>query len=482
MFARRKRPGFTLIELLVVIAIIGMLAMLLLPTLSTARETARKTQCMSNMRQLGIAMKSYETKYNGFPGYVNYTQMKDGTPYKDRVFSAARGTSWAIELLPELDRRDLYDQIRTPLTSSSSSGGSSGGSSGSGSGSGSSGQQSNSMFNIYVMVPVFLCPSNPPPTTVGSPISFVLNTGLPDVATPGARDFRANGVFHDMWSDNPRNPTRQGNVAPQKMTEAFISGKDGLEYTLLASENIDAGNYIDSMECYLGMTWQINTPTLTGGSPPYTANPPEDFNRINNSKGQGFQNYPSPFTGMTTGTAASSSGSGGSGGGASGGGASGGASSSSRVRYKSMLEAAEGLAARFESTTGSLAASWQLKPRIGFQATGGGTGGGTSGGGSSDPTTSTGVSNPTLAAGYARPSANHPGGVNVIFCDGRAVFLNEQIDYYVYCLLMTPDGANVKTPGTQASQSGSSGGSSQTGQMQGYTNVNPPFDPGWLER
>lgn len=105
-----RNRAFTLVELLVVIAIIGVLMGLLLPAVQMAREAARHSSCMNNLRQIGIAMQSYHALNGAFPwgGYYH------PEVYIDNVFvdgTRARGFAWSVYLLPHLEQQALYDQI-----------------------------------------------------------------------------------------------------------------------------------------------------------------------------------------------------------------------------------------------------------------------------------------------------------------------------------------------------------------------------------
>lgn len=129
----RQRAGFTLIELLVVVAIIAVMLGLLLPAVQKVRETASRTKCVNNLKQMGLALHNYEIQNEHFP--AGYYQ-----------FGMYTYTGWQLQLLPYVDQMNMWNESVAYL----------------------SGNQSDTDFNSYPAVnyplPLFICPTNTRPT------------------------------------------------------------------------------------------------------------------------------------------------------------------------------------------------------------------------------------------------------------------------------------------------------------------------------
>ncbi len=99
------RSAFTLVELLVVIAIIGILVALLLPAVQSAREAARRSQCINNLRQLGISLQNHHNAVGQFPMNVNWIHSSDGNrPARDFA-------SHLINITPYIEENALHSAI-----------------------------------------------------------------------------------------------------------------------------------------------------------------------------------------------------------------------------------------------------------------------------------------------------------------------------------------------------------------------------------
>ncbi len=140
----RSRRGFTLIELLVVIAIIAVLIGLLLPAVQAAREAARRSQCVNNLKQIALALHNYESTNSSFP--------LGGNPARN-IQNLAEIRSWGAwsaqsMLLPYVEQGPVYNSMNFMIVAR---------------GSGLGEQMNNT--GITTRIASFLCPSSPLPSS-----------------------------------------------------------------------------------------------------------------------------------------------------------------------------------------------------------------------------------------------------------------------------------------------------------------------------
>jgi prepilin-type N-terminal cleavage/methylation domain-containing protein/prepilin-type processing-associated H-X9-DG protein len=106
---KRHRQGFTLVELLVVIGIIAVLIAMLVPAVQKVREAAMRTQCVNNLKQIGLGLHSYHDVHLKFPPA---SQQPYATVNQDANldYGLPFGPNWAVMILPYIEQQPLYDQ------------------------------------------------------------------------------------------------------------------------------------------------------------------------------------------------------------------------------------------------------------------------------------------------------------------------------------------------------------------------------------
>ena len=105
---RNRRPAFTLIELLVVIAIISILAAILFPAFGRARESARRSSCLNNFKQIGLGIMQYSQDYD--ESLPRFSLSEGPTNYKGfQGYSGADGARWADMIYPYIKSTQVFD-------------------------------------------------------------------------------------------------------------------------------------------------------------------------------------------------------------------------------------------------------------------------------------------------------------------------------------------------------------------------------------
>jgi prepilin-type N-terminal cleavage/methylation domain-containing protein len=189
---RRGRAGFTLIELLIVMAIIALLVGLLVPAVQRVRESAFKTQCANNLRQIGHAISNYTTSNNFLPSGGDPqaklspldSRFPGGTAPPSGwapLTGIAQNWGWAYQILPQLDQENLW---RTTAAGDATV--------------------------LSAPLPIFACPSRRTPTVIsnGFLFDYAGNAGLYTTyaATSGKTTTSANGLIVPQYIPNGNSP------------------------------------------------------------------------------------------------------------------------------------------------------------------------------------------------------------------------------------------------------------------------------------
>lgn len=220
-----QRHGFTLVELLVVIAIIGILVALLLPAIQAAREAARRSQCLNNLKQLSLASLNHLDVHGSLPLSPSANNIGPQHDVKN-----VQRRSWVISLLPQIEEQALYDRMDFNI-------------------------QGNKGINLQLIksnLPGVLCPSDSEALT---PMVTELSTefwtqagnqevGLISYAANSGDHRNATGVGHPSpayppWANDAyRANELRGVIGRWNYSASFREITDGTSHTLLFGEII----------------------------------------------------------------------------------------------------------------------------------------------------------------------------------------------------------------------------------------------------
>lgn len=223
-----NRSAFTLIELLVVIAIIAILVALLLPAVQQAREAARRSACLNNLKQISLGMLMFEETYGHFP-------------------YGRTGFLW--RMLPFVEQKTLFDNLNSVTNGTHGFNGSLTASWQDGSGNDARPQVYSAAANV---IPTFICPSSPGDHTYQTTYDDVTyNIGTADYSAPRIPATRPVGHPLQYINSNPRpqmqmntatSPPNTTNTDPRLKGPRIAEVTDGTSNTLMFYERAGAPN------------------------------------------------------------------------------------------------------------------------------------------------------------------------------------------------------------------------------------------------
>jgi prepilin-type N-terminal cleavage/methylation domain-containing protein/prepilin-type processing-associated H-X9-DG protein len=208
---KSPRNAFTLVELLVVIAIIGILVALLLPAVQAAREAARRSQCLNNMRQLGIALHNHHDTFKRLPpGGLGVPTTGEG---------AIPRLAWSAFVLPFMEQQNLQDLVDLKHSWSWVD------------------ANTNNLVVNEMRVPVFHCPSG---TTVNQPNTALFTLHYYGNMGPKGQNPQT-GLNYDVLSAPNVSDWSQGEISVHGVLGAntktrFADIIDGTSNTILLGE------------------------------------------------------------------------------------------------------------------------------------------------------------------------------------------------------------------------------------------------------
>jgi len=212
-----RRRGFTLIELLVVIAIIAVLIALLLPAVQSAREAARRAQCVNNLKQLGLAIHNYISQNETFPPVVQNGGLAVWSNFGGAYWDPWP-LDWTASLLPQMEQQPLYNALNWAFAS------------------GFQGDPTDAQNRtvLSTQVATMLCPSENlrnPSMGPGTRKNYMANIGGPACISA------YNGIFVPL-KDGPNNWAGCYQNSNTGRTFGFESVTDGTSNTAMFSESL----------------------------------------------------------------------------------------------------------------------------------------------------------------------------------------------------------------------------------------------------